>query len=197
MQEISERSSSQSENELYRIAVFHHDQGNGARAMEVARPLSERGYDPADFLLGLIHEFGTYTSKVDIAMAVAHYRRAAVASRTSTAYRHLARALMKSGHESYSEALRCLVEAGRERGSPEIDLGFAWYHETSTVPDLRLACKFYLRAAARGRFLGFFGYSRAARKAGLHFRALVVDCLRVVSGVFLFIVLGSKTRNTF
>lgn len=190
-------SPTQSDSELFQKAVFHHDQRNGDEALKIAIPLSQRGYDPADFLIGIIYEFGTYTSKIDAPSAVTYYRRSAFATRCPVSYRYLARALLKCGESSYGEAHRCLIEAQRLGPSPEVDLGFAWYHETAPVQDLRAAGNYYMRAAMRGRFMGFFGYARVARKRGQRFRALIVDIVRIASGVFLFILLGRKATNVF
>jgi TPR repeat protein len=193
---MSTRSSTQLESE-YRNAIFHYEQRNGDQAIKIAVALSDAGHDQADFLLGLIFEFGTSTSKADIARAVRHYRKAALACRSAIGNRHLARALMKLGQSAYDEAFRCLSHAAFEEPSPEVDLGFAWYYETKAAPEYEMAQRHYLRAALNGRFLGFSGYSRVSRLAGQSVRALFVDCIRVAVGIPCMLIFGKKAQNTF
>lgn len=109
-----------------------------------------------------------------------------------------ARASIKKGDGSgYQDAFGYLQEAARSGLTPEVVLGWAHYHRTRPDVDLDAAKKFYLRAAAGGRFRGFFGYSEVARELGQNGRAFVADCIRITLGPFMALLLGKRAQNRF
>ncbi len=155
------------------------------------------GYQPAHLLMGLIYEFGGDGIEVDLSRAIEHYRMMAYAISSPIGCIHLARALMKQGKESYPTALRYLQEADRDGSTPELNLAYAKYYETAPAPNYEAARQYYLKAALRGRFMGFFGYAAMSRRLGQWFRAFLVDCTRIALGPFLFLFLGKATRKEF
>jgi len=169
----------------------------GSEAEALALELSREGYKPADFLLGLIYEFGGAGIRVDLDRAVCYYRRSVIGLRDATSLRYLARVLMKQGAAHYDAAFRHLEEAYLTEPSPELHIGLGWYYETSPVPNFALSRKHYLRAAVQGRFHGFFGYSRVSRAAGHRIRALLVDCIRLALGLPYFLIFGKRAQNGF
>ena len=181
----------------FALAWSPSQRGSKRQAVELGQELVRDGYKPAHLLMGLIHEFGGDGIEVDLSKAVDHYRMTAYAIPSPIGYIHLARALMKKGKESYPEALRYLKEADREGATPELNLAYAKYYEPASVPDYATAQQHYLKAALRGRFMGFFGYATMSRRLGQHFRALLVDCTRTALGPFIFLLLGKTARKGF
>ncbi|WP_147455593.1 hypothetical protein [Solilutibacter pythonis] len=155
--------------------------------------------DAAAYLLkGLIFEFGGEGVQVDLAKAVENYRAASylIGGLGLIPFLYLARALMKQGVGSYPEAFKYIREASGVRHSPEVDLAFAEYYEVAESKPA-LAKKYYLRAAAKGRFAGFFGLASVLRKEGHKVQALMVDVVRIFLGPILFILLGRAARANF
>ncbi len=102
---------------------------------------------------------------------------------------------MKLG--DFSRALRYLESAAEFEVAPELILGFAKFYEECSPADGLAAKRLYIKAALKGRFAGFFGYSRVARKMGQHGRALAVDCIRVMLGPLMALLLGKKAQYQF
>lgn len=171
--------------------------GADREKLRAALALKERGYPSADFLLGTIYEFGGPHFPIDLEKATYYYRHSVHALRDSVSIVYLARASMKRGHAHYNDAHQWLLELEEIEVTASTHLAWAWYYETSPTPDLQLARQRYVRAALRGRFWGFLGYSRVSRRMGERGRALGCDCLRVLVGPFLFLLLGARTQYTF
>ena len=133
-----------------------------------------------------------------LAMVQAHFWTGlAILAPGTPSLLNLARTLMKQGPAHYPAAWAFLGEASAMDHTPEVDLGFAEYHLGAPSGDLRLAQQHFLRAAMAGRFKGFFGYARASRRAGQPGRAFIADCLRVVLGPLLWLLLGEKAQYQF
>lgn len=161
--------------------------------IQAGDPWIVRGF----MLRGSAYEHGSSDGVGDIAMAVQDFRQVSILAPHSLSYQCLARVLMKSGNDNYPSALRFLGEASSLGATPELYLGYAHYYQTCREPDLQLARKYFLRAALRGRFQGFFGYSHVSRMLGQPIRAAFVDAVRVVLGPFIWLVLGAKARYQF
>lgn len=192
-----EESYSRPDAERLAFAWSLSERGSKRQAVELAQQLVRDGYQPAHLLLGLIYEFGGDEIRADLSNAIGHYRMIAYAVPSSIGYIHLARVLMKQGEKSYPAALRYLREAEREEPTPELSLAYAKYYETAPAHDYKAARQHYLKAALRGRFMGFFGYAAMSRRLGQRFRAFLVDCIRIVLGPFLFLLLGKTARKGF
>jgi hypothetical protein len=105
---------------------------------------------------------------------------------------------MKKGSGSgFQNAFGYLQEAAGRGLTTEVVLGWAHYQRTRPDVDLDAAKKFYLRAAAGGRFRGFFGYSEVARELGQHGRAWGADCIRITLGPLMALLLGKRTQGRF
>jgi|688.fasta_scaffold314232_2 TPR repeat protein len=151
---------------------------------------------PSGYLLkGMAYEIGGDGVEQDFEKAVSYYRQSAYLQPNAMAYVFMARAMMKKGQESYSSALRHLKEAEKMKYVPELDIAFGMCYEGSPEPNYPLAKKHYLRAAMRGRFHGFFGYSSVSRKMGQRARAYLVDFIRVLIGPFLFLIFGRSASS--
>ena len=192
-----EESYSRPDAERFALAWSLSERGSKRQAVELGQQLVRDGYQPAHLLMGLIYEFGGDGIEADLSRAIEHYRMMAYAIPSPIGYIHLARALMKQGKESYPAALRYLQEADREGSTPELNLAYATYYETAPAPNYEAARQHYLKAALRGRFLGFFGYAAMSRRLGQRFRAFLVDCTRIALGPFLFLLLGKTARKGF
>lgn len=155
-------------------------------------PAHASGY----LLRGMAYELGGDGVEQDLERAAADYRKAATLAPDAIPYLYLARTLMKQGGERHRTALRYIKEAESIRKTPEVDLAYAKYFESGQDPDLVKARHYYTRAALAGRFAGFFGYAQVSRRMGQGVRAACVDCLRLVVGPFLFLLLGREASKT-
>lgn len=145
---------------------------------------------------GLAYEDGGNDMPPDVDKSIYNYRQAALIAPSSISFCYLARASMKRGCENgYNDALRYLHEAADIGITPEVMLGFAHYHRTKPDRDLEGAKRFYLRAAANGRFMGFFGYSEVSRELGQNIRALAVDCARIILGPLIALLMGGRAQD--
>jgi TPR repeat protein len=171
-----------------------------AEALILSKELIDSDYIPDHvpgyLLKGLVYELGGDGVDKDLERAAASYRKAASLAPDAITFLYLARALMKQGGERRREALRYIDEARVLRMAPEVNLAYATYYESGSDSDYIKARDYYLRAALAGRFAGFFGYAAMSRKMGQNVRATVVDCLRLVAGPFLFLLLGKKASKT-
>lgn len=146
---------------------------------------------------GLIYEYGGDEVPVDLERAMQHYRRVALVVRDATTYCDMARATLKQGPSHSGQALKYLQEARSLQDSPEVDLGFAEYFKSRPDPDYPRSRGFFLRAALHGRFMGFFGYAEVSRIMGQNGRALAADCVRLLLGPFIALLIGSKATGRF
>lgn len=147
---------------------------------------------------GLAYEDGGHDLQPDVEKSIYNYRQAALIAPDPIAFCYLARASMKrSGECGYQDAFKYLQEAARIGWTPEVVLGFAHYHRTKPDVDLDAAKTFYFRAAAGGRFRGFFGYSEVARELGQNVRAFVADCVRIILGPLIALLLGKRAQDRF
>lgn len=175
--------------------------GRAAAAMEIGerlladpRPSSQLA---GHLCVGLVFEEGGADVGRDLDAALLHFHEAAAIAENSLTLCYLARVSMKRGEADYGTALGFLQEAERRGDDPEILLGFAHYYRTKADPQLDMSKQYYLRAARRGRFAGFFGYSAVCRLAGQHGRALAADVARVVSGPFIALIQGRAAQDDF
>lgn len=146
---------------------------------------------------GVAYENGGEDLAQDLNKAIQDYRQLTVIAPTGVAYQYLARALMSQGQENYPAAFRYLQEGYKLRNRPGLILGFAEYYKTKEAPELEIARNYYLRAALHGRFMGFFGYAEISRALGQPIRAIAADCIRLCTGPFLALMLGSTARERF
>lgn len=147
--------------------------------------------------LGLVLEEGGSGVAQDLDAALVHYAEATAMAGGSLTSCYQARATMKKGPEYYDSAIEFLEKAQALGDDPEVLLGFAHYYRTKPNPQIELAKRFYLRAALRGRFAGFMGYSEVSRQVGQRGRALAMDIVRVSCGPFLTIFLGGAANDVF
>lgn len=180
------------------LALKH---GDLKTVLEAANTLLESDYSPvhgeAHWLRGAVFEFGGNGVNRDIKKSIASYRKAAYIVPHSRTYLSLARALMHSDQENASDAFRFIVEAEKLAIGADVYLAYARYYESQMVDDLTSASKYYFKAALRGRFTGFFGYSRCARKTGKKVRAGLMDVARVSLGPIIFLLLGRKASAVY
>lgn len=163
------------------------------RKVPSGSPVDAQGY----FLKGLTLEFGV-DGEVDFSGAIKCYRMASHLSRGPDSFPFLgiARVLMKQGPENHGAAFDYIKRASAANHTPEVDLAFATYYEM-TEQGLDLAKHYYLKAAIKGRFAGFFGLAYALRRTGHNVQAVLVDVVRLFVGPMLFIVLGRTARSSF
>ena len=177
------------------------DAGRAQDALGIGKCLlssKDESYKLAGHLcVGLVYEEGGDDLARDIDKAIFHYHHAASIAQDPISFSYLARATMKKGVCEYPAALRYLVEGANLGEPPEVLLGFAQYYRTKPEKDLILAKKYYLRAALRGRFAGFFGYSSTCRELGQKGRALAMDVVRLIVGPFLALLFGRAAQDRF
>ncbi|MFV1849023.1 tetratricopeptide repeat protein [Stenotrophomonas maltophilia] len=185
--------------EEFKVAMDLLSKGEAGKALSLAESLieSEDESKRLDGYLcrGMVYEDGGEGVCVDLDVALDSYRRVSLIAPSSIAFSNLARVSMKL--KDFSRAIRYLEIAGEFEMTPEVILGFALFHEESSSFDGRAAKRLYLRAALNGRFAGFFGYSRVARKLGERGRALAVDCIRVLLGPVIAFIIGKKSQFQF
>lgn len=109
---------------------------------------------------------------------------------------HLARVLLAIGGRD-DEARKMLDEAGKFGNSAVLYLGWAEFYRIGSNPDLKASRSYYLKAAMRGRFQGFFGVANTSRLLGQPIRAAFVDLLRISLGWFISILIGRRARERF
>ncbi|MEN5003640.1 hypothetical protein [Stenotrophomonas indicatrix] len=188
-----------STSEEFKVAMDLLSAGKADKALSLADSLieSEDESRRLDGYLcrGMVYEDGGEGVCVDLDVALDSYRRVSLISPSSIAFSNLARVSMKL--KDFSRAIRYLRIAGEFEMTPEVILGFALFYEESSPFDGAAAKRLYLRAALNGRFAGFFGYSRVARKLGERGRALAVDCIRVLFGPVIALLVGRKSQFQF
>lgn len=180
-------------------AMRYLDEGRAEEALRIGESLV-RSTDEGDRLSGylcrgFVYEDGAVDFNIDLDRAMYNYLQASLIAPDPITYAYLARVSMKKGEYPY--ALRYLNESASMGSSIESILGFAHYYREKPNKELEVSKRFYLRAALRGRFSGFFGYSQVAREAGQTIRAIAMDVVRVILGPFIAIVMGVKARDRF
>lgn len=175
------------------------ERGEAAQALALAEDLirSEDEMDRLDGYTcrGMVFEDGGLDVTADLDKSLDSYRRASLIAPNAVSFLHMARVSLR--RKEFSQALRYLeISAGYEV-TPEILLGFAQWFEESDPVDSRMAKSYYVKAALRGRFAGFFGYSRVARAAGQPLRALAMDVVRILCGPLLALAIGTRARFQF
>lgn len=169
--------------------------GKVRAGLAMALRMVERGNKEIDFELGTIYEFGGDGVPIDLDKAASYYSRAAYLIRCDVTAIYLARVLRKQGN--FESSRRWMKEVETYGRTARLELGWALFHELRPEADLELARTHFLKAALRGRFFGFFGYSRVSRRMGQPLRALAVDCLRIAIGPFIGLMIGRKARENF
>lgn len=183
----------------FKIGVRLLERGQAAKALALAEDLirSEGELDRLDGYTcrGMVFEEGGVDVEVDLDRSLDSYRRASLIAPNAITFLHLARVCLR--RKDFPQALRFLEMSAGYDVTPEILLGFAQWFEESDPGDSRKSKSFYLKAALRGRFSGFFGYSRVARAAGQPWRALAMDVARIVCGPFIALAIGKRARFSF
>lgn len=147
---------------------------------------------------GWIYEDGGPGLDVDLVRAFHSFLQVSLIAPDAVSYLNLARVSVKMGGDrGFSDAYKYLNLAAQSQLTPEVLLGFATYYCEKPSPDLRQARRYFLKAALRGRFAGFFGYSRVSRLLKQHYLAFGADVLRVIVAPLLLLMIGSRTRNRF
>ncbi|WP_125361619.1 hypothetical protein [Stenotrophomonas sp. 278] len=144
---------------------------------------------------GMAFEDGGVDLDPDFDRSLDSYRRASLIAPNAVSFIHLARISLK--RKDYPSALRFLNISAEYEETPEVLLGFGHYFEDHLPKEASNAKSYFMKAALRGRFDGFFGYSRVARKLGQTFRAFLMDCCRVVSGPFIALAIGVRAQFKF
>lgn len=146
----------------------------------------------------MIHEFGGVDLEIDLGKAVNHYRRTTylLGDADLTTLLYLARALFKQGPLVYEAAFRYIKVASAAGHIPEVDLAFGRYYEVAAI-DYDKAWRFYLKAALKGRFAGSAGVASVLRRTGHPICARMVDAIRIITGPFVFLLVGRKGISSF
>jgi TPR repeat protein len=175
------------------------DAGQAVQALALAEDLikSEDEMDRLDGYTcrGFMFEDGGPGIAVDLDKALDSYRRASLLVPNAISFMHMARVCLKM--RDFSQSMKFLdISAGYEI-TPDILLGFAQWYEECDPPDLQMAKSYYIQAAIRGRFAGFFGRSRVARAAGQPFRAMAMVVVRILCGPVIALAIGTRARSQF
>lgn len=183
----------------FQKAMAYLDRRDARSALATADDLTgspdERDQVSGYLCRGFVYEDGGDDLEPDLSKAIYNYRHASLLAPDSITFCCLARASMKLGEIGLSDAWKFLVEARALRDTPEVALGFAQYYREKS--DFKKASYFYRSAAFSGRFAGFFGYAEVSRIMGQNGRALLADCLRVLLGPFIALLIGSKAQEQF
>ncbi|WP_282269108.1 hypothetical protein [Stenotrophomonas sp. PS02298] len=183
----------------YSKAIALLTKGMAKEALVIAESLV-RSSNESDRLdgymsMGAIYEEGGRGVPPDFSLATKAYRKAAAIEPSEITFLNVARTQLLSGQ--YQDCLRSLNAASTYGKSPELLLGYARYYEINGDEDFLKALDFYYLAALRGRFAGFFGYSRVARLTGKKWKAMWADFLRILLGPLIWLIFGSKARYQF
>lgn len=183
----------------FKRAVGLLDKAEAAQALALGQQLigsleeSERldGY----LCLGFVYEDGGTGFAPDLDKSLDSFRRASLIAPNAITFLNLARVSLKQ--QEHAAALRFLQISADYEVTPETLLGFGHYFEVHLPAEAAKAQSYYIKAALRGRFAGFFGYSRVARASGQKVRAFLMDCVRIVSGPFIALAIGARARFQF
>jgi TPR repeat protein len=183
----------------FKKAVRLLDHGQAGQALVLAESMirSEDASERLDGYVcrGFVYEDGGAEVAVDLDRSLDSFRRASLLAPNAFTFLHMARVCLK--RRDPAQALRFLEISAEYEILPETLLGFAQWHEESDPMDLSLAKSYYVKAALKGRFAGFFGYSRVARVAGQPCRALWMDVLRIVCGPLIALAIGARAQFKF
>lgn len=144
---------------------------------------------------GMVFEDGGFDVDVDLEKSLDSYRRASLIVPDAVPFLSLARVSLKQ--RNYPAALKFLEISAEYEVLPETLLGFGAYFEEVVPMDGERAKSYFMKAALRGRFSGFFGYSRVARAIGQPIRAFMMDCLRIATGPWIALAIGTRARFPF
>lgn len=183
----------------FRDAILLLKKSEASDALLIAESLIDSGNESTRLdgyvCRGMIYEDGGQDIEIDLPASLDSYRRASLIAPGSMTFLHLARVLLKMGDPA--AAYRYLEASSSYGTTPELLLGFATYHEEHVPMHSEEAKLFYRRVALRGLFSGFFGYARVSRKNGQNGRAFAMDCMRIILGPFIALVLGARARYQF
>ncbi|PJK05397.1 hypothetical protein CO612_03980 [Lysobacteraceae bacterium NML71-0210] len=149
----------------------------------------------AHLMKGIIFESGNKDIEINLHKAKQSYKAAStIASHKSiTPIIFLSRIMMKmKDGNGMIEQLQNIEKLSK---SADIDIALANYHATFSK-DISKEKKYYLRAALKGRFAGFFGLSRALRKEGKTIKAASLDTLRIIIGPVIALFLGKRASSS-
>jgi hypothetical protein len=124
-----------------------------------------------------------------LAGAVGDFRQLVLLAPSLDSYLYLARALLATGGRE-EEVEKMLDAGGRFGHSSVLDLGWAEFYRKKATADLVVSRSYYLKAAVKGRFQGFFGFSETSRLLGQPVRAFLFDVVRVSSGWLISMLMG-------
>lgn len=183
----------------FRKGVRLLEQGQAGQALRLAEALI-RSEDEMDRLdgyscRGMVFEDGGLDVAIDLERSLDSYRRASLIVPCAVSFLHLARISLKQ--KDFAQSWRFLEISSGYEVTPEILLGYAQWFEESVPMDAEKAMFYYWKAALRGRFAGFFGYSRVARSAGQPLRALSMDVLRILTGPLIALAIGVRAQYQF
>lgn len=175
------------------------ERGDALRAFGIATALAS-SHDESEQLSGIlckgyIYEDGGAGFPPDLDKAIHYFREVAIAAPSTISFNNLARSFMKKG--DFDGARKYLSEAARMELTPEVLLGLAEYNRRRPERDLSAARAYYLKAALRGRFNGFFGYSEVSREMGHHINAIIMDFMRIIFGPLIGLLLRSRALDRF
>ncbi len=183
----------------FKRAVRLLDQAEVAQALALGQQLigSLEESDRLDgyLCLGFVYEDGGPGFAPDLDKALDSFRRASLIAPNAITFLNLARVSLKQ--KEHAAALRFLYLSADYEVMPETLLGFGHYFEAHLPSGSAKARAYYIKAAMRGRFAGFFGYSRVARASGQVVRAFLMDLLRIVFGPFIALAIGTRARFQF
>lgn len=183
----------------FRVATRLLGEREASQALAIAEALvaSDDVEDRLDGYMcrAFVYEDGGKGVQIDLVRSMNDFRQASILSPGAITYLNLARIALK--RKRFSESLKFLELSASYEVSPELMLGYGHYFEECEPMDAVRAKKYFFQAAGYGRFAGFFGYSRVARKAGQHFRALGMDCTRVSLGWLIALAIGARAQFKF
>lgn len=187
--------------EFYSKARLALREGRATDLLELSRQLLESKHDdviiPGYMFRGNAYEIGGQGLEIDLDTSLDAYRHVAVLQSSSIIYIYMARVCMKQGGVNHEQAIKYLKEAEKIGNPPELYLAYGFFYENSQSKDYDLARYYYLQAAKKGRFHGFFGFSRVSRLLGQHGRAFAMDLARIVTGPLVFLILGRSASKDF
>lgn len=186
--------------ELLELAEDSYRKENLVTSLKYLSYLLEGGRSACDasayMLRGLIYEYGGEQVEVNFPLALSNYKNASALIRGEVSAPHLyiARVLMKM--KKIDEARSSLEAAKNICNSPEVELAYAYFYQ-NCIRDVALCKSHYKRAAFRGRYAGFFGWSRLLKSEGKVVAAFFVDAVRIAMAPLLIALFGRSVMNSF
>jgi len=187
---------------MFRGAMLALNEGKPELAISIGEELcasDDEGDRLSGYLcLGYAYEDLEAESGRNLERALGYYRQVSLLTPSPLPFLLMARVSMRvGGDEGFESALRYLQEVEKFGVTPELLLGFAHYYRFGSQKSLKKARDFYLRAATRGRFSGFLGYSDVARELNQKWRARLMDSLRVLLAPLIVVLIGRRAREAF